>query len=65
MAIEVTMREIPGCDFCRLAGDEDSPAAFDGKTRRGPWAYMCTRHWDEQGIGRLGTGYGQALIQSK
>ena len=44
------------CDFC------DRPAEYDGKTRDGPWAYMCERDFKIHGIG-LGTGMGQRLIQ--
>jgi len=46
---------IPPCDFCA------KPAAVDGKTRSGPWAYMCPSHFKAQGIG-LGLGRGQQLV---
>jgi len=49
------LKERPECDICEL------PAAVDGKTRRGPWAYMCTEHYDRLGSG-LGAGRGQVLL---
>lgn len=36
-------------------------AAYDGKTKYGPWAYMCVTCFVDHGIG-LGTGRGQRLI---
>lgn len=48
---------IPTCDVCKTF-----PAVYDGKTVHGPWAYMCQACWDEIGIGRLGTGFGQRLV---
>lgn len=46
------MSEIPRCDFCL------NPAAYDGKTRMGSWAYMCKTHFEILGLG-LGMGLGQ------
>jgi len=37
-------------------------AVYDGKTRGGPWAFMCEEHWQTFGCGILGTGYGQKLV---
>jgi len=45
----------PKCDFC---GKE---AIIDGKTRFGPWAYMCPSHFAVHGVG-LGLGKGQFLL---
>jgi len=42
------------CDIC------GKTAEYDGKTRMGPWAYMCERHFRKLGVG-LGTGKGQKL----
>jgi len=42
------------CDFC---GKE---AEYDGKTKFGPWAYMCKICFTKNGIG-LGLGRGQKL----
>jgi len=47
--------ERPKCDFCELA------AIVDGKTRVGPWANMCLRHYLLCGVG-LGLGKGQFLL---
>lgn len=44
------------CDLC------DTPnlqTYVDGKTRIGPWAYMCLKCWRRVGVGTLGTGLGQ------
>ena len=59
MSDRVIVSSIPPCDIC---GDGKTPAVIDGKTVHGPWAYMCKRHWTTEGIGRLGTGYGQRLL---
>ena len=42
------------CDFC------GAEAKFDAKTNRGPWAYMCDKCFQQNGVG-LGTGYGQRI----
>jgi len=47
--------KLPNCDFC------NNLAKYDGKTKIGPWAYMCERHFKEYGVG-LGTGLGQKLV---
>lgn len=52
----VTVASPPPCDFC---GSEE--ALYDGKTKHGPWAYMCQKHFDRFGVG-LGMGKGQRLI---
>ena len=54
---EVQMVRIPPCDIGAPHGD----AAYDGKTRLGPWAYMCETHFEQLGVG-LGLGKGQRLI---
>jgi hypothetical protein len=42
-------------DFgCRISDE-----FIDGKTIMGPWANMSPVSWRQNGIGRLGTGYGQ------
>lgn len=61
MATEVTVPELPLCDFCKIDDSRDVPAQYDGKTTLGPWAYMCNAHFIEYGAG-LGTGVGQRLI---
>lgn len=34
----------PKCDFC------DKEAIYDGKTKLGPWAYMCEEHKNVMGV---------------
>lgn len=59
----VTMElKLPLCDFCTMTGDPDRQTAkYDGKTKMGPWAYMCEPHFQRYGSG-LGTGVGQMLV---
>lgn len=45
---------IVDCDFC------GSEAKYDGKTKGGPWAFMCESCFNTQGVG-LGIGRGQKL----
>lgn len=54
---EIKMLEIPKCDFCR-----EKDAVYDGKTKQGPWAYMCEYDMTSYGLG-LGLGLGQKLIK--
>lgn len=65
MAREGTVAEvatIPVCDFCKQANPEaTTPADFDGKTKQGPWANMCSTHYGIYGVG-LGLGRGQRLV---
>lgn len=65
MAREGTVAEVavlPLCDFCKqVDGNSQVEAAFDGKTKSGPWANMCTTHYGLYGIG-LGVGRGQRLV---
>jgi hypothetical protein len=58
MSTEVKVTTIPLCDIC-----QEQRAAYDGKTTFGPWAYMCQDCWQANGVGRLGTGFGQRLIK--
>lgn len=52
----VLVTELPKCDFC------PAEATYDAKMRgRSSWAYMCTLHFDLEGVG-LGLGVGQELI---
>jgi len=57
---EVKVAKLPNCDTHPL----DQPpelAAYDGKTRMGPWGYMCEECFEKFGVG-LGVGRGQRLI---
>jgi hypothetical protein len=56
---EVTVNELPQCQFC------DEVAAYDIRTVIGPWAFVCQADYEKYGIGRLGTGFGQRLILRK
>jgi hypothetical protein len=47
----------PTCDICNVR-----PAAIDGKTVHGPWAFMCDPCHSKIGVG-LGLGQGQRLIE--
>jgi hypothetical protein len=49
------LRERPRCDIC---GKE---AAVDGRTRMGPWGYLCAGCFAMEGVG-LGMGRGQVLL---
>jgi len=53
--VETRVDEIPPCDICQ------KPAEYDGKTKDGPWAYLCGGCFDVHGIG-VGLGKGQRLI---
>lgn len=58
---QVWMTELPECDVCRHRGLTATNAAYDAMTKDGPWAYMCTPHFDELGVG-LGEGLGQMIV---
>lgn len=47
------------CDIC-----QQQPAKYDGKTKMGPWAYMCEKCFKAYGVG-LGLGKGQVLDNDK
>ena len=51
----------PDCNFPHEG--KVPPASYDFRTRQGPWAYGCTRHWEEhRATPELGTGIGQELV---
>jgi hypothetical protein len=50
------LTERPPCDICK-----ERPAYADGKTRMGPWAYMCAPCFETYGVG-LGMGRGQRIL---
>ena len=52
--------ELPICQFSFAHPGRRLTATVDGKTRDGPWAYMCDECHDRFGVG-LGTGRGQRL----
>lgn len=50
------------CDVHKFVwGDPNVEAVYDGKTKEGPWAFMCEKCFKEHGVG-LGTGRGQKLV---
>ena len=58
----VEMTSLPECDLCKYEdGKAGVTAVYDGKTNRGPWAYMCEKHWMLAGPGKTGEGFGQRL----
>ena len=52
----VEVLELAICDF-----DCDKKAQYDGRTKLGPWAYMCQEHFEQHSVG-LGLGKGQKLV---
>lgn len=63
MSVSTVVDKRPPCDMCRHRSNAALPPAeaqFDGKTKAGPWAYMCLPCYKLFGIG-LGTGKGQRL----
>jgi hypothetical protein len=52
---EAVVTKIPPCDFC------GQPAVYDGKTKYGPWGFMCIQDFRMFGVG-LGLGLGQKLV---
>lgn len=64
MSSSTTVSSLPDCDICKYVSrptNKIEPAAYDGKTKDGPWANMCDRHFKSHGVG-LGTGKGQRLV---
>jgi hypothetical protein len=63
MATTARVSKLPKCDFNHADTDPLSKRAarYDGKTRMGPWAFMCEAHYRQHGVG-LGTGQGQKLM---
>ena len=62
MSNKVIVSKLPACDLCKRNPLIPYQAAYyDGKTRMGPWAFMCEEHFKTCGVG-LGTGKGQKLI---
>lgn len=64
MSSQVTVASLPDCDICKHVSrptNRVEKARYDGKTKEGPWANMCDRHFRQYGVG-LGTGKGQRLV---
>ena len=58
MSDSVKVMAIPPCDLCKEPAEYDARLVHAG----GTWAYVCQRHFDELGPGRLGTGHAQKLV---
>lgn len=53
---EARVHTMPDCDF-----HPGVKAAYDAKTKMGPWANMCPECMTDYGLG-LGLGRGQRLV---
>lgn len=51
------------CDICSRTLS-NCGIAYDGKTKMGPWAWMCPACFETHGVG-LGTGKGQKYVLDK
>lgn len=59
----VRVKNLPPCDFC-LSGGIERPARYDFRTKFGPWAYGCLKHFELHRASRLlGIGHGQLLVR--
>ena len=54
-SVTARVSTLPSCDFC------PKTAAYDGRTKMGPWAFMCPNHFVDYGTG-VGLGKGQRLV---
>ena len=57
----VVVDEIPDCDICK----DGTPGPYDFKTKHGPWAHGCEKHFNllsAGGPGKLGVGIAQLWI---
>lgn len=61
---EVEVAKLPDCDIHKYDMKKPGvPAAYDAKTRRGPWANMCEECFPREALyTTLGVGKGQRLI---
>lgn len=59
--IDHTTAEVTRLDPCDFGPDAHPPAAVDGKTVFGSWAYMCEDCFSHYGMG-LGESKGQRLV---
>jgi len=58
----IEVPKLPWCDFCN---DGLTLAEYDFKSNMGPWGNGCEKHFTRFSMtGKLGTGYGQMLIES-
>jgi hypothetical protein len=58
----ILVSSIPSCNFCDMLGVKN-PGPYDFKTRMGPWANACEKHWKiNRASAMLGTGKGQLWV---
>lgn len=64
MTNTATVTRLPECDIHKYDMNTPGvPAAYDAKTKRGPWASMCTPCWeDNRYFPGLGLGKGQRYV---
>ena len=56
---DVPVPELPSCDFCR----DGTEAHWDFRTKMGPWANGCDRHFEEHRVSaNTGVGFAQRLF---
>ncbi|MCG3710367.1 hypothetical protein L5F64_02535 [Aliarcobacter butzleri] len=61
----IISNDVEYCDFCGKIMSEEL-YLIDGKTKQGPWAWMCTDCFNEKGIGiKWGTGQLYKKIANK
>lgn len=61
--VQAEVVNLPNCDFPHF---QPTPARYDFKTKQGPWANGCRKHWEAHRFyPDLGTGKGQYLITTK
>ena len=59
---EITLiSKIEKCDICDC---KITDVVYDGRTKSGPWAWMCEKCFHEYGVG-LGTGLGQKFMDGR
>lgn len=55
-----------GDSFTQAVGEVVYDAATRGSNgRHGPWATMTQRSYDMNGVGKLGTGFGQKYVRNE
>lgn len=70
MGTEIEVGRLPDCDLgpgsMGFGPDCPNEARYDFKTKMGPWAFGCEKHWRQyRASAKLGTGLGQKLVRGK
>lgn len=60
---EARVGKLPRCIFCLQLGRKVR-AEYDGMTKKGPWAFMCGRHFDQHGVGLGENGKKLVLVRA-